>query len=121
MGYFSSVEPSPPDPILGLTVAFHADPRANKVNLGAGIYRGEDLKTPIMACVKTAEEIFTRKEANKEYLPIAGDAAYLARVGELLFGKELWKRESNRMASFQGVGGTGSLRVGGAFLKKEIT
>ncbi|MDP4801321.1 MAG: aromatic amino acid aminotransferase, partial [Burkholderiaceae bacterium] len=35
---FATVERAPRDPILGLTEAFSADTRADKVNLGVGVY-----------------------------------------------------------------------------------
>ena len=38
MTLFSPVEMAPRDPILGLNEAFNADNRAEKVNLGVGIY-----------------------------------------------------------------------------------
>ena len=47
MSHFERVELAPADPILGLTVAFQNDARENKVNLGVGLYKTQDLKTPI--------------------------------------------------------------------------
>ena len=41
---FTNVELAPADPILGLNEAFAADPRPTKVNLGVGVYFGEDGK-----------------------------------------------------------------------------
>ena len=36
-----------PDPILGLSAAFRADPNPNKIDLGVGVYNDEHGKTPI--------------------------------------------------------------------------
>ena len=44
MSLFSPVELAPRDPILGLNEAFNADTRANKVNLGVGVYSDESGK-----------------------------------------------------------------------------
>ena len=46
---------APPDPILGLTVAFREDPRPEKINLGVGVYEDAYGKTPKLKCVDEAE------------------------------------------------------------------
>lgn len=120
MSFFEKVPLAPPDPILGLIVAFHQDPRKNKVNLGAGIYKTEDLRTPVLAAVKAAESALLDSEKSKEYLPIDGERHYLETMGAMVFGKEVWSKEKERIASFQTVGGTGALKIGGTFLKEEI-
>jgi len=119
MVFFEEVPLAPPDPILGLTIAFQEDPRSSKVNLGAGIYKDENLKTPVMKVVKHVEANLVETEQSKEYLPIDGDKAYVSQIGQLVFGSDFWKSESERICGFQAPGGTGALRVGGAFLKKE--
>lgn len=120
MGWFSQVSLAPMDPVLGLTVAFLEDKRSEKVNLGAGIYRGEDLKTPILESVKEAERCLLESEVSKEYLPIGGMALFIEKMGELGFGN-LWEKERKRVCGFQSVGGTGALRMGAKFLQKECT
>ena len=55
MSILSSIPLAPRDPILGLTEAFLADDRADKVNLGVGVYLGTDGKIPLLDCVRTAE------------------------------------------------------------------
>jgi aspartate/tyrosine/aromatic aminotransferase len=45
------VEAAPKDAILGLTEAFKADPRAEKINLSVGVYQDENGKTPLLECV----------------------------------------------------------------------
>ncbi len=120
MSFFQDVPLAPPDPILGLTAAFNNDSRLTKVNLGVGLYKGEDLSCSVMACVKEAEHALIQFEKNKEYAPIDGDDHYLAKIGELVFGAEFWGREYERICSAQAVGGTGALRIGAAFIKQEI-
>lgn len=120
MVFFDKVALAPPDPILGLSSAFLADPRTVKVNLGAGIYKDEALKTPIMRAVKQAEAQLLQGEKNKEYLPIEGDRLYIEQMGQMVFGADFWSQESSRICGFQTPGGTGALRVGAAFLKKEL-
>jgi aspartate/tyrosine/aromatic aminotransferase len=119
MSFFEKVPLIHPDPILGLTVAFHKDPRKHKVNLGVGLYKTEDLQTPVLASVKAAEAFLLDSEKSKEYLPIDGDHHYLEMMGSNVFGKEVWTKEKNRIAAFQTVGGTGALKIGGTFLREE--
>lgn len=44
MSLFAEVQQAPPDPILGVTLAWKADLSTEKLNLGVGAYRGEDGK-----------------------------------------------------------------------------
>jgi len=90
------------------------------VNLGVGLYKTEDLQTPILSSVKIAEENLVNEEKSKEYLPIDGEKQYLNRMGELVFGDQIWNREKERISSFQTIGGTGALKIGGTFLKQEV-
>ena len=119
MSFFDRVPLAPPDSILGLTATFLKDPRKNKVNLGVGLYKTEDLRTPVLDSVKDAEAALIDTENTKEYLSIDGDPLFLEKMGELVFGKEKWAKEKERTAVVQTVGGTGALKIGGAFLKEE--
>jgi aspartate aminotransferase len=40
--YISNVPVAPEDPILGINVAYKADPSTDKLNLGVGAYRTEE-------------------------------------------------------------------------------
>src|SRR5579862_4665028 len=115
MPFFEHVPLAPPDPILGLTAAYFADPRENKVNLGVGYYKDEMLRTPIMQCVKQAERVLLESEPNKEYLPIDGHKTFIEKVAEMVFGEEIWKKELRSIAGFQTIGGTGAMKIGGTF------
>ena len=42
----------PPDPILGVTEAFKASDAADKINLGVGAYRDENLQPVVLEVVK---------------------------------------------------------------------
>jgi aspartate/tyrosine/aromatic aminotransferase len=120
MSFFERVPLAPPDPILGLTLAFQNDLRKNKINLGVGLYKTEDLRTPVLESVKSAEVALLDGEKSKEYLPIEGERLYLDQLGAIVFGKSVWGKERARISSFQTVGGTGALKVGGTFLKEEV-
>ncbi len=118
--FFHTITPAVLDPIFGLTVLFDADKRPDKINLGVGQYRNDQLITPVLESVKLAETFLLREEESKEYLPIAGDSAYLNKVGALVFGEFFWAGEGKRVSGVQTIGGTGALRIGGDFLKQEV-
>lgn len=118
--FFNHVAAAPPDPILDLVLAFNAEQSPKKVNLSSGIYRDEDLKTPILKTVKKAEAILLEDEESKEYLPIDGDKRFISKIGALLFGDFFWMNEGKRISGIQSPGGSGALRIGGEFLKQEV-
>lgn len=115
--FFANVAMAPRDPILGLTEAYNAEKNPAKVNLGVGVYFGDDGKLPLLACVKTAEKARLEAQPPRGYQPIEGTPAYNGAVQALLFGKESEIVGSGRAATFQCLGGTGALRVGADFLK----
>ena len=47
-----AVEQAPADPILGVSEAFKADNSPDKLNLGVGAYRTEELKPYVLGVVK---------------------------------------------------------------------
>ena len=111
------VAAAPPDPILGLSEAFQADERPGKINLTIGVYKDASGKTPILDCVKRAEEKLLASESTKGYLGIDGLAEYKRLATELTFG-ELVTPE--RIACVQTPGGTGALRVAADFLSNNF-
>jgi aspartate/tyrosine/aromatic aminotransferase len=113
---FSAIDVAPPDPILGLTEAFKRDPSPHKVNLGVGVYKDADGKTPVLASVKAAEARILERETSKSYLPIDGDPAYGAKVRELLFGADSTLGTDGRAVTAHTPGGTGALRVAADYL-----
>ena len=52
---FEHLKAFPPDPILGISVAFAADPVVTKIDVGVGVYRDETGRTPLMESVRLAE------------------------------------------------------------------
>ena len=118
MSLFSAVEMAPRDPILGLNEQFNADPNPAKVNLGVGVYFDDNGKLPLLDCVRTAEQAMMEKPTARGYLPIDGIAAYDAAVKSLVFGADSEPVKSGRVATVQGIGGTGGLKIGADFLKK---
>jgi len=115
---WKEIEAAPADAILGLTEAFKSDTNPNKVNLGVGVFKDDQGTTPILKCIKAAEEKLVQTETTKGYLPISGSPAYGANVQQLLFGADSEVLTSKRAATIQSPGGTGALRVGGDLLKQ---
>ena len=118
MSMFSAVEMAPRDPILGLNEQYNADTNPNKVNLGVGVYFDDNGKLPLLQCVQAAEKAMMEKPAARGYLPIDGIAAYDAAVKGLVFGTDSEPVKSGRVATVQGIGGTGGLKIGADFLKR---
>lgn len=115
---FSEIPLAPPDPILGLTEAFNADPNPNKVNLGVGVYQDGNGKVPVLKVVREAEERWHEKEDSKNYLTQVGAPAYNAEVQKLLFGAGSPLIAEGRLVTVQAPGGTGALKIGADFLKR---
>ncbi|MBU0751013.1 MAG: aspartate/tyrosine/aromatic aminotransferase [Gammaproteobacteria bacterium] len=117
---FAAVEMAPRDPILGLNEAFNADKNPAKVNLGVGVYFGDDGKIPLLAAVKAAEKTRLETQPPRGYQPIEGTPAYNGAVQNLLFGKDSELLAAGRAITAQCLGGTGALKVGADYLKRLL-
>lgn len=115
---FEGVPMAPPDPILGVSEAFRADTHDMKLNLGVGAYRTEELQPYVLNVVKKAENLMLEKGDNKEYLPIEGLAAFNKVTAELLLGADNPAIHEGRVATVQGLSGTGSLRLAAALIER---
>ncbi len=115
---FAKVEMAPRDPILGLNEGFAADTRAEKVNLGVGVYYDDNGKIPLLEAVRVAEKARLEAAPPRGYQPIEGPATYNSAVQNLLFGKESELTGAGRAVTIQALGGTGALKVGADFLKR---
>ncbi|MEM1097812.1 MAG: amino acid aminotransferase [Planctomycetota bacterium] len=116
---FQQVEPAAPDAILGISEAYRADPRDEKISLAVGVYKDADGKTPVLDVIKIAEQRLVETEASKTYLPIDGPAEYGAGVRRLLFGADQELATSTRAKTAASPGGTGALRIAGDYLKQN--
>ncbi|WP_107855397.1 amino acid aminotransferase [Neisseria weaveri] len=116
---FEHIQAAPADPILGLGEAFKAETRAEKVNLGIGVYKDAQGRTPIVKAVKEAEKRLLETENTKNYLTIDGVAEYNVQTQKLLFGADSEIIASKRAKTAQSLGGTGALRVAAEFVKRQ--
>ena len=117
---FQHLDPFPGDPILSLNEAFHADPRAHKINLSIGIYFDDEGRIPVLDCVHRAESQMLASAGPKPYLPIEGAGAMRSAVQALLFGADHEAVTSGRIATLQTIGSSGGLKVGADFLKRWL-
>jgi aromatic-amino-acid transaminase len=118
MTLFSKVEQASRDPILGITEQFVADPSPYKVNLGVGMYYDENGRLPLLKCVAAAERAMVEAPAPRGYLPIDGMADYDRAAQRLAFGESSAAVIEQRIATVQGLGGTGALKVAADFLRR---
>ena len=118
MTLFTSVQLAPKDPIFGLTEAYVADQRADKVNLGVGVYYTDEGKIPLLKAVIEAEEAIVAKHSPRGYIPIEGPNPYNTAVQTLLFGADSALIQDGRVVTAECIGGTGALRVGADFIQR---
>ena len=106
---FDRLKTQPADKILALMAEFRADPRADKIDLGVGVYKDATGLTPVMRAVKAAEKRLWEEETSKTYTGLAGDPAFSAALGALVLGDSV---EAERIAAVATPGGTGAVRQG---------
>jgi len=115
---FKHVDAYAGDPILSLNEAFQKDPRASKINLSIGIYFDNDGRIPLLPSVRAAELAVVENAGARPYLPIEGAANFRSAVQALLFGADHPAIAAGRIATIQGVGSSGGLKVGADLLKR---
>ncbi len=116
--FLDDVPLAPRDPIIGVTEAFNADPRPDKVNLGVGVYYDDDGKVPLLDSVARAEQQLAAVPRPRPYLPIDGAADYQRAVQALVFGSDSEPVRAGRVVTVQALGGTGALRIAADFLRR---
>jgi aromatic-amino-acid transaminase len=102
-----ALQPQTADKIIELMGIFAADERSDKVDLGVGVYKDADGRTPVMRAVKTAEQRLWETQETKAYVGLLGDPAFVDAMRALIFADAV-PRE--RIAGAQTPGGTGAIR-----------
>ncbi len=97
--------------------AFRADPAAEKVDLGVGVFRDLNGNTPILDCVRRAEAQVLAAQTTKSYVAAAGREEFNTSVEALVLGAEHPARRDRRVRTVQAPGGCGALRLGAELLK----
>ena len=108
LSMFESIEAPTPDTIIALMSLVQADDRPDKVDLTVGVYKNGQGLTPIMDCVRQAEQQVHDQQTSKAYLGLAGDMEFCRLVAQLVVGDGLIE---GRTAMAQAPGGSGALRV----------
>ncbi len=105
------------DSILGLMTQYRADPSPSKVDLGVGVYRDLTGNTPVLDCVRRAEQEVLAVQSTKSYVGPAGREEFNTAVEELVLGKTHAARRDRRARTVQAPGGCGALRLGAELIR----
>ena len=105
---FDALALQPADSLLALIGAYRGDPRAEKIDVGVGVYRTPEGDTPIMRAVKAAERRLLEGQSTKGYLGPEGDVGYVELLKPIIFGGQAF---DGRLSGLQTPGGTGALRL----------
>ena len=114
---FETIDRLKPDQILGLMAQFRADPFPQKVDLGVGVYRDPSGNTPVLECVRRAEQQVIAAQSTKSYVAAAGREEYNAAVETLVLGAAHPALTMRRTRTAQTPGGCGALRVGAELIR----
>lgn len=112
---FADLAALPPDALLGLTKLFNEDARAKKIDLGVGVFKTPDNRTPVLDAVNKAQRRLIERETTKVYLPPEGAPGFGDAIRRLVFSDSL---AADRCAVVQTPGGCGALRVGAELLRR---
>jgi len=96
---------------------FRADSFARKVDLGVGVFRDLTGNTPILDCVRRAEQTVLASQSTKTYVSAAGREEFNSAVEELVLGASHGARRERRVRTVQAPGGCGALRVGAELIR----
>lgn len=98
----------PADALLALIKLHNADPRADKIDLGVGVYRTSDGATPVFAAIQAAEKRLLETQDSKAYLGPEGDMGFVHALIPYVFGADF---DRSRVEGMQAPGGTGAVRL----------
>lgn len=113
----TNLKQQPADALLALIKLHNADPRADKIDLGVGVYRTGSGDTPVFGAIKAAETKLVAEQDSKAYLGPEGDMAFVEALMPYIFGKDSADM-GGRIEGMQTPGGTGSLRIALAVAKR---
>jgi aromatic-amino-acid transaminase len=105
----ADLPPVQADSLLALIAMANADPRPHKIDVGVGVFRDAQGKTPILKVMKEAEQRLLDTQATKSYLGSAGDKRFAELLRPIVLGPHA---DDERIAGLQTPGGCGALRLG---------
>ena len=125
VSFLSTLQEATPDPFFILNDLYSKDPKKEKVNIGIGIYRTEEGKTPLMSVFLDELVAFVERaragEINAGYLGIEGLSAFRAEVPRLVLSDESRAIKEGRVQVIQSLGGTGGMFLGAKLLAQELS
>ncbi|MEP4246449.1 aromatic amino acid transaminase [Tateyamaria sp.] len=104
---FEHLTPQKPDAILKLVQMYREDSRADKVDLGVGVYKDATGNTPVMRAIKAAEQQLWQDQTTKSYVGLAGDPGFSDAMIKLVLGDTIAR---DKIAAAATPGGTGAVR-----------
>lgn len=113
----SQLAPQPADSLLALIKLHAADPRADKIDLGVGVYRTGQGDTPVFSAIKAAEKKLLETQDSKSYLGPEGDMGFVRALMPYVFGQDNPTMDG-RIDGMQTPGGTGGVRLAVALARK---
>ena len=105
----AGLPPVQSDSLLQLIALCDADPRPEKIDVGVGVFRDAEGRTPILKVMKDAEQILHDTQETKAYLGSAGDKRFAELLRPILLGEHA---NDDRILGVQTPGGCGALRLG---------
>ena len=97
------------DSLLALIAMANADPRSDKIDVGVGVYRDGEGRTPILRAIKAAEQKLWNEQQTKAYLGGAGDKRYTELLRPIVLGRHAG---DPRIVGLHTPGGCGALSLG---------
>ncbi len=116
----TNLQQQPADALLQLIKLHNDDGRADKIDLGVGVYRTDTGATPVFACIKAAEEKLLETQVSKAYLGPEGDMGFVHALMPYVFGAAD-PTMGGRIDGMQTPGGTGAVRLALALAKRAGT
>ncbi|TMM45345.1 aromatic amino acid transaminase [Qipengyuania marisflavi] len=104
-----NLEAQPADALLALIKMHAADHRADKIDLGVGVYRTNSGATPVFRAIKKAEQVLVNEQDSKSYLGPEGDTGFVSALMPYIFGEDATMK--GRLEGMQTPGGTGAVRL----------
>src|SRR4051795_9564780 len=105
----ADLPPVQSDALLALIALCNADPRPDKIDVGVGVFRDAEGRTPIHNVMKEAEQRLVDKQITKAYLGVSGDKRFAELLRPILLGHHA---SDDRITGLQTPGGCGALRLG---------
>ena len=104
-----TLDPIKSDSLLALIAMAEADPRPGKIDVGVGVYRDGEGRTPILRAVKAAEKLQWERQETKSYIGSRGDLRFVELLRPILLGRHAG---DERISGLQTPGGCGALSLG---------